>query len=63
MLDIVFGTLLLVISILFLFWSYKIRHEKYDHPSANVSKTQIVFFSILGIIISLLLFLRGFGID
>jgi hypothetical protein len=63
MIDIILGLIFLTISIYGLRYYYKIRHEKSDHPSANVAKPQIAFFSILGIIVSLLLFLRGFGIE
>jgi hypothetical protein len=63
MIDIILGLIFLTISIFGLRYYYKIRHENFDHPSANVSKPQIAFFSILGIIVSLMFFLRGLGIE
>ena len=63
MIDIILGLICLTISISGLMYYFKIRHEKSDHAPGNVAKPQIAFFSIIGIIVSLLLFLRGFGIE
>jgi len=63
MIDIILGLVFLTISIFGLKYYFKIRHEKSDHAPGNVAIPQIAFFSILGIIVSLMFFLRGFGIE
>ena len=63
MVDILIGFIGLIIFSWMGIRFFKIRNEKFDHPSQNISKTQGLFFSIFGIIASLLLIARGFGIE
>jgi hypothetical protein len=63
MLDIIFGLITLTISVFGLIDYFKTKHEKYDYAPGNIAKPQIAFFSILGIIVSLMFFLRGLGIE